>query len=804
MMQALPEALAPLAQYQQFIVYIVVPDQSRPGKTHKFPCDFRDGRVVNAHDPSVWTDAATAIAWCAHWNAQGGAHPFGVGFVFTERDPFFFLDIDGAYENGAWSKLSQDLVAAFPGAAVEVSNSGRGLHIFGCASNVPPHKVKNTAYGLEFYTSGRFVALTGTHATGTAWLDFSAQAAWLVDAFFKPDADVVPGRAAEWTDRPCEEWRGPADDEQLITRALRSVSAAGAFSGKATFGDLWSRNVEALARTYPADPGSAQQYGESEADSALAQHLAFWTGRDCERILRLMLRSHLKRDKWDREDYLPRTILAVCARQREVLQDKEPEPVRLTHTPPPDGERRAAPRPEPTTGSTFLTVEQQIEMFEGCVYVADQNVALVPGGVLLDAQRFRVMFGGYSFPMDNANERTSRDAWEAFTQSQAFRVPKADGTCFKPNRGPGEIIDDGGRLLVNTWWPVSVPRAQGDATPFYTHLAKLLPNERDRTIALSYMAACVQHVGTKFQWAPLFQGVEGNGKTFLSHCVAFAVGRRYVHWPKASKLSKDFNQWMVGKVFYAVEDIYSGSGGPNKRDVVEELKPMITGGHGLEIEGKGKDQISADVCGNFIFNTNFKDALLKTRNDRRYCVFYTAQQEAEDLARDGMNESYMHALYSWFNSGGNAIVAELLATWAIPDEFNPGGGCTRAPKTSSTEEAIVASLGTIEQEILEAVHQGLQGFRGDFISSIYLRRLLDERRKSLPINKIKDTLGRLGYVPHPGLHDGRVNNEIMPDMGKPRLYVKKSSAAYYLTGAVQIANTYATMNGGVAMMPQHA
>jgi hypothetical protein len=791
-MHALPEALAPMAAYAQFIVYTVVPHPTKPGKTNKFPCDFRTGRVVSAHDPAVWTDVNTAIAWCAHWNAQGGLYPFGVGFVFTANDPFWFLDIDGAYANGQWSQVATALCNLFPNAAVEVSNSGAGLHIFGTASTVPQHGTRNKAYGLEFYTSGRFVALTGTNARGNAGLDCTVQVAQLVDQLFKPDtAAQAPGAATEWTTGPRADWRGPEDDDQLVTRALRSVSKDGAFSGKATFADLWSRNVDALARTYPADTGSPDAYGGSEADSALASHLAFWTGGDCERILRLMRRSQLAREKWDREDYLPRTIMAACARLTEPLQDKLPEPVRLTHQAPPSGERRGTPRPEPVTGATFLTIEQQIEMFAGCVYVVDQHQALVPGGVMLKPEQFRVTFGGFSFPMDNANERTSRDAWEAFTQNQAFRVPRADSTCFKPDRTPGEIIDDGGRVLVNTWWPVDVPRTVGDAGPFLQHLRKLLPNERDQQILLSYMAACVQHVGVKFQWAPLIQGVEGNGKTLLTRCVAHAVGRRYVHWPKASKLSKEFNGWMVGKVFYAVEDIYTGGSGPNKRDVIEELKPMITGGDGLEIENKGRDQYSADVCGNFMFNTNHKDALPKTKRDRRYAVFYTAQQEPEDLKRDGMAGRYMNDIYAWLRHGGYAIVAELLATWPIPEEFNPAGAlCQRAPETSSTEEAITASMGVIEQEILEAVAQGQQGFAGDWISSVFLTRLLEQKRRHLSNRKFKETLGALGYVQHPGLPEGRVNNTVQPDGTKPRLYVRQGSPAYYLQGATVIAGAY--------------
>ena len=109
-----------------------------------------------------------------------------------------------------------------------------------------------------------------------------------------------------------------------LRRAMQSRSTASAFGNRASFSDLWTANASILGVNYPDSNGRA--YDESAADAALAQHLAFWTGKDCERIRRLMLQSALKREKWEREDYLPRTILGAIGRQSEVLQDKVPAP----------------------------------------------------------------------------------------------------------------------------------------------------------------------------------------------------------------------------------------------------------------------------------------------------------------------------------------------------------------------------------------------------------------------------------------------------------------------------------------------
>lgn len=302
---------------KQFIVFILTPSKNRPGKNDKLPIDHRTGNVANAHDPAIWTDKATATATATRLGPS-----YGVGFVFTEQDPFWFLDIDDCLQaDGTWSPLAISLLNAFPGAYVEVSSSGKGLHII-ASGTVPQHGCRNAEHKLELYHAGRFVALTGTHASGSARLDFTPQVQWLVDNYFSNPVAATRPAQQQWTSEPCAEWNGPTDDTDLLRRALQSKSARAAFGGGVSFAELWDADEPALATAYP--PNDQDVYNRSSADSALAQHLAFWTGNDCERIRRLMFQSKLKRDKWEREDYLPRTILAVCGRQTEWIKDKAP------------------------------------------------------------------------------------------------------------------------------------------------------------------------------------------------------------------------------------------------------------------------------------------------------------------------------------------------------------------------------------------------------------------------------------------------------------------------------------------------
>lgn len=773
-MQALPAALHAMGAYRQFIVYKTEPNPLKPGKTNKFPVcatpgpDY--GAVVSAHDRANWLGFDEAAAAAAR---MGGAH--GVGFVFTDGDPFWFLDIDDCLDaGGQWSALAQSLCARLAGAAVEVSQSGRGLHIFGCGA-LPDHGCKNIKLGIELYHTGRFVALTGLHATGNIYQDFSAHMAAVVAEFFPPG---IEGERPDWAEGPVAGYKGPTDDAELLRLMLSSKSMAAAFGGKASAHELWEGDVDALARAFP-DPHRA--YDASSADIALAQHLAFWTGNDCARMERLMRQSALVRDKWNaREDYLQRTIITACSRQKKFAEVKAPAP---------------APAPAPADGaapgySSYLLTSDFDAYFKGCVYIVNRHRVLLPNGTMVSPDRFKVLYGGKEFKHHD-HIKPTRDAWEAFTNATNWRCPVADQTCFRPELPEGELIVEGNLVLVNTWVDPRMPRQAGDVSPFTGLLQRLIPNEQDRRILVAWMASLVRNPGKKFFWAPLIQGAEGNGKTFLLEALERCVGPQYCWRPKAEHVTKQFNSWMADRLLIGVEEVCLRG----RHEMQETLKDWITNDRG-QIEAKGADQVMSDLRANWFFLTNHKDAVVKSANDRRYAMFFTAQQTAEDIVRDGLGGDYLPRLYRWLkHEGGGAIVNDWLRTVEIPPELDPAGACHRAPITSSTAEAIALSAGPIEQEIAEAIEQGRPGFRGGWISSMMLDRLLSEMgglRKPQRAKRL-EILTKMGYMKHPGLIDGRVNDPVTsPDMGKPRLFVRPDSAEAALVGAAVIRVAYET------------
>lgn len=783
-MTHLPVPLQPLAAYDQFMLYKTSPAAN--GKTNKFPCDLT-GQVVNAHDTQYHMDAKTALAAAALFGPN-----YGTAFVFADTDPFYFVDLDNCLQaDSNWTPTALDIMARLPGAAVEVSQSGKGLHIFGTGT-LPAHGSKNIPLGLEMYHTGRFVALTGTNAVGSAAVDSSATLPALVVDYFTPSGGVTTEDTA-WTTEPEAGWT-PLTDEEIIKAASKTKSAGAAFSNElSTFDALWTADEAALSSRYPDEN---RAYDASSADAALVQILAFWTGKNGAHIFRLMKQSALVRDKWDREDYLTRTITRALSLQTQIYSIPE-RPKAVAAEPPEQALEAVNPLGNSALGVQFLTgyqflgAEGQRDLFVNCVYVQDIHRVFTPRGVLLKADQFNATYGGYAFQMDDGpgGGKTTRKAWEAFTESQVVRYPKAEALSFRPDLPIGALSEQEGQIILNSYIPVITKRVVGDPAPFLTHLNKLLPDAQDRRIILSYMAAVVQHKGVKFQWAPLIQGTEGNGKTLLTRCVAFAVGERYTHFPPANELAEKFNDWLFDKLFIGIEDVYVPA---HKSEIIEVLKPMLTNNR-LAKRAMQQGQKMSTATANFMLNSNHKDAIRKTRNDRRFAVFYSAQQNETDLTRDGMDGAYFPDLYAWLNRDGYALVNEYLSTYPIPEELNPAGACHRAPITSSTQEVLTASLGGVEQEILEAIDEGRPGFSGGWVSSVAVERLLRHLRleRSISHTKRRELLHTLGYEWHPVLLQGRVNSPIaMDDNKKPRLYLKKGHPDLGISTAIGVAAAY--------------
>lgn len=748
---------------KQWITWQEVP-KPEGGKPAKVPFCFNVHRNIDAQDPANWLTYEEAKALSDN-----------VGIVLTGDDPYFCVDLDNALLDGEWSDHSHRILSWFPGAYVEVSHSGKGIHIFGKAfTPVPAHR-KKIKFGndeVELYTSDRFIAFSEQGTSGDYNTDLTKNLHEFIRVVMPPDEPTVTGGSERYGGylTPDPEWLGPSDDAELIKRMLASKpSPESALTGKATINDLWTANEKVLAESYPDGSGG---YDRSSADAALFAHLAWWTGKDGPRMEDLARSTALHRSKWDEHrNYLSGTKYTIhnaCDRCKGVYRD----PKRVSEL-----AAENSDDPNYKKGSQFLPVTAQVSYFKGCVYILDQHKIFTPkdgairGGVI-NYERFNVKYGGVTFALTHDGKSTTKKAFDAFTNSQVYKFSKVSTSCFRPEHKPGEIIKINDESCVNTYIPAVINFGTGPVDKFLFLMRALFPKKQDYNIALHYMAAIVQYPGIKFRWCLIIQGVEGNGKTLLMQCVAYAVGEKYTHIPQVNDMGNKFNAWMAEKLFIMVEELFT----EDKREIMEALKPLITNDR-IAAQPKGVDTIMIDNKANFMMGTNHKNALKITIRNRRYSIHFCPQQEEEHLTRDGLTESFFKEFTDDLKNGGYQNVAGYLKRLPMPDHLNPATSCIRAPKTTSTLEAIECTQGTVHHEVRYAIVNKLYGFRGGWVSSHALSELLESKdiAKFSPNRNRKTLMKEIGYILAPWLKDGRASYKLLQEENsKPRLYILES------------------------------
>jgi hypothetical protein len=378
--------------------------------------------------------------------------------------------------------------------------------------------------------------------------------------------------------------------------------------------------------------------------------------------------------------------------------------------------------PEPVERGIVITSNLP-NLFAGFVYVQDVHQMATPDGTMLSQSQFDAdkRFAGRTYPLTVDGSKSTDSPWEAFIDSQIAVFPQVRGTRFDPRQPEGAIVTVDKIDYVNVWRDPHARSVPGDASRFVEHVRKLLPNGDDALIALCYMAACVQHRGVKAKWAPFIQGIEGNGKSLLGEKIMkHALGHNYVIKARSKSLDSQFNAAFYGSLLVLVDDVKV------KGDVFEALKPMVTD-ETMQIEAKGVNAVTREVCFTFIFTANPKDGLKKTASDRRICPLFCAQQEPGDLDRDGLTKPYFKRLFDWLDhEDGLAIVTHYLQHFEIDPRYNFAGDCIRAPDTTSTDEAVQVGHGAARQRMQELIDaDDTNGLRAPWVNWTTFKRLLD-------------------------------------------------------------------------------
>ena len=296
------------------------------GAHNKIPLNPRTAVAASVTDPTAWGTFEEAVEGLSR---QAYSH---VGFVFTDADPYTFIDLDGAKDDNGnalpatdpeWQKRdaqSKSWVQAFE-SYTETSQSGRGYHIIVKAKLLAAVKIK----GLEMYFSKRYAIFTGDAIVPAPIQDRQAKLDEAVSAL-KLARRIV-------TENPGAKFEHSTLTDDLVLTKIASASNADAIK------ELWEGRWQG---NYPS---------QSEADAALLSHLCFYC-RDDRQIARLFRQSELgRRTKAQdlRTQYVERSIASI--------RKYEPQPIDFTNfkTPPPKEPvvrqvHRTYPRPPDVLG----------------------------------------------------------------------------------------------------------------------------------------------------------------------------------------------------------------------------------------------------------------------------------------------------------------------------------------------------------------------------------------------------------------------------------------------------------------------
>lgn len=130
-------------------------EAERDGKQTKVPITPGSGEFGSATDDQTWTDFATASEYATTGDVDG------LGFVFTDDDPFVGIDLDDCREpaTNTIDKDAQDIIARLD-SYTEISPSGTGFHVL-IKGDLP--EGRNRKGTVEMYDSARFFTVTGDH-----------------------------------------------------------------------------------------------------------------------------------------------------------------------------------------------------------------------------------------------------------------------------------------------------------------------------------------------------------------------------------------------------------------------------------------------------------------------------------------------------------------------------------------------------------------------------------------------------------------------------------------------------------------
>jgi hypothetical protein len=694
-----------------FINWRSVPPTMPGPKPRKVPWCTVTGGPIDHLDPANWLDAATAVA-----RAGGDVH---VGQVLP-REPsgYFLIDLDNCRDpaTGAVQAWAAGVMSAFSGAFAEVSHSGTGLHIMGRCdpARVGDRRHKWTPEGAphnaaEFYHAGRFIAC-GHGGTGDVERDCT-------DALLRIVPEREPEVALPLVGGPAADYNGPADDDALLDLMRTERNRRGGDLAPGLYAIDFFTSIDRLRALIHATQGGKDptkpapwDFDGSSADMALMNHLAYYTGCDVPRMVRLHARSVMgQRPKaLDRPQYVtdtaqraargkmqsgqymkarPASVDTVSALLEKIQADPHAAPTKLA------GDVAAlseADRERVLAECRHYGIKQAMQAAVKQVITDQRRAATIERGLVADDK-------GNPIPnMENVRRiLLTEPAWQG-----TFAVNEFDGAVWRLRPTAGRMTDNDpltvmsaiqsgpfpsigletvrqaitGAAMVASFHPVrdylsglvwdGAGRLSGLFTDYFpcawaTHDELEYLRQVGRKFAIGAVARVMQP-GCKVDTMPVIAGEQGQKK---SSGLAALTGVEWYGNDMPDMTLKDAKEWLRGKWVAEIGELSAMRG----KDI-EHVKNFLTTTH--DSYRKAYGHVTETIARQTVFagTTNTDEYLSDETGNRRFWPVKMLPGAAVDVRRIASERGQIWAeavaAYHagerwWFDEGENRTLRQM-------------------------------------------------------------------------------------------------------------------------------------------------
>ena len=301
----------------------------------------------------------------------------------------------------------------------------------------------------------------------------------------------------------------------------------------------------------------------------------------------------------------------------------------------------------------------------------------------------------------NPRRRYSRDEFDAAVAPYSHidrpsrlllkkQSVQAETLAYEPGKPPGLIAVEK-KHVINAWAPSDIKPKEGDPQPFLDFMERLIPDPKDRSETLRWMATLIAKPDVRMLYGLLLVSeTQGVGKTTLGEKIlAPLVGMHNVSFPTERQITDSaFNSWAVHKRLAIVNEIYAGQ----SRKAYDNIKSYVTD-QKLTVEEKYQKPYEVNNWLHLFACSNSSRALRLAFSDRRWFV--------PRVTEDVQPIEYWVAFNQWLVDGGLSVVA----AWAQEFVAQQGKVVTgaHAPWSLAKQEMIEEGMSPGERLVADTL-----------------------------------------------------------------------------------------------------